>query len=366
MIRIVGVGDIMPGGLLHGSNRRFVSDRVSSLLNEGDVRVGTLECAIGNNPCFLEGKMSRYGDVLYAPDEDLKRVKDLNINIVSLANNHLFDLGESGARHTIALLDEMGILHCGAGMNLEEARRPAVFEKDGLSVAFLAFCDTHRYMGYIPFATETSAGVNPLHEEYALNEIKNAKRMYDYVVVIPHWGREHTFETTVWCYRMADKMFKAGADLILGGHTHRVQPIINKRHNTVAFSMGNFLFPDRLIAPPLRATYYTDDIIDINRLPKTDKYPVVKELTYKVWPPLARYGMIVTTTLLKNSIESTYHLTHIDSNSFIDLSEGNMQIKRGLAKYHFLLGHTPYQLYISIKRRIVSLFKRKKESYENK
>ena len=146
MIRIIGVGDIMPGGLLHGSSKQFVSNRVVSLLQEGDIRVGTLECAIGNDPCFLEEKMSRYGDVIYTPDVDLKRLKELNIDIVSISNNHFFDLGESGARHTIALLDEMGILHCGAGMNLEEARRPAVFEKDGLSVAFLAFSDTHRYM----------------------------------------------------------------------------------------------------------------------------------------------------------------------------------------------------------------------------
>ena len=358
MIRIVGVGDIMPGGLLHGSEQKYISDRVVSLLNEGDVRVGTLECAIGNTPDFIEEKMSRYGDVIYAPDVDLKRLKEMNINIVSLANNHFFDLKESGAKHTIQLLNEYGIQHCGAGMNLDEAKRPAIFEKDGKTVAFLGFCDTHRYMGYIPFATETTAGVNPLYDDYALSEIRKAKKQFDYVVVMPHWGREHTFETTVWCYQMANKMLNAGADLILGGHTHRVQAVVNKRGKSIAFSMGNFCFPDRLIAPPLRSTYYTEEEIDLAKLPVTYKYPAVEELTYKIWTPLARYGMVVSTTINKKKVNSKYRLTHVDENNLIDFSMRNSEIERGLSKYHFLLGYTPYRFTIALRDKVKSLTKR--------
>ena len=100
MIKIIGVGDIMPGGLLHGSKSPFISDKVMAYLALGDIRVGTLECAIGNSPDFIEEKMNKYGDVIYAPDEDLKRLKEMNINLVSLANNHFFDLKASGAFHT--------------------------------------------------------------------------------------------------------------------------------------------------------------------------------------------------------------------------------------------------------------------------
>lgn len=358
MIKIVGVGDIMPGGLLHGTNKKFISDAVLALMNDGDIRVGTLECAIGNTPDFIEEKMSRYGDVIYAPDVDLERLKIMNINIVSLANNHFFDLKESGARHTIAMLDQMGVLHCGAGMNLEEARKPAVFEKDGKSIAFLAFCDTHRYMGYIPFATETTAGVNPLYDDYALNEIQKAKKQFDYVVVIPHWGREHTFETTVWCYQMANKMLDAGADLILGGHTHRVQAVVNKHGKSIAFSMGNFCFPDRLIAPPLRSTYYTEDKVELDKLPVTYKYPAVEELTYKKWIPLARYGMIVSASINNGMVKSKYQLTHVDENNFIDFAERNAEIERGLSKYHFLLKYTPYRYTIPLRNKMGALVNR--------
>lgn len=113
MIKIAAVGDIMPGGILAGINAGYISQEVFLGLQDADIRVGTLETAIGNEPNFNEEKMNRKGDVIYAKDEDLKKLKQLDINIVSLANNHYFDLGLEGAKHAIRLLDELGIQHMG-------------------------------------------------------------------------------------------------------------------------------------------------------------------------------------------------------------------------------------------------------------
>ena len=350
MIKVVAVGDIMPGGLLHGTQDKVVSDAVQSLLDQGDIRVGTLECAIGNEPDFIEEKMVRYGDVIYAPDIDLNRLVDLNINLVSLANNHFFDLRETGALHTIALLDDLGIQHCGAGKNLTEAQRPAVVTLGGLRIAFLAFCDYHSYMGWVPFATESTAGVNPMYDDYVLKEINRAKTEYDYVVIMAHWGREHTYETTSWCHRMAKRMIKAGADLILGSHPHRVQPCIRWQKKSVVFSMGNFLFPDRLIAPPLRSTYYTDNTIDLKSLPVTDRYPAVEEVTYKKWKPLARYGMIASSCITGCSVKTHSNLVFMNDDNRIILVKKNRTIEHALLKYAFLLKCTPYRLVLFFKR----------------
>ncbi len=358
MIRVVAVGDIMPGGLLHGKEEIGVSKAVQSLLEKGDIRVGTLECAIGDNPDFIEDKMSRYGDVIYAPDVDLKRLIGLNVNLVSLANNHFFDLKDVGVNHSIEMLDELGIQHCGAGRDLAEAQKPAVFSIRGKKIAFLAFCDYHSYMGWIPFANETCAGVNPMFDDYVLEEIKRAKEEYDHVVVMAHWGREHTFETTTWCHRMAKRMIKAGADLVLGSHPHRVQPVVSYRQKSIVFSMGNFLFPDRLIAPPLRSTYYTDKEIDLKSLPVTDRYPAVEEVTYKKWKPLARYGMIVSSMVSSRSVKSNYQLTHVGEDNVVVLSEGTKDIGRALRKYGILLKYTPYRLMIYLKRKLHSVFNR--------
>ena len=177
-MRIIGVGDIMPGGLLNDSNHLCANKEVIDLLQQGDVRCGTLECALGNEPTYDKAKLAKrddgfYSNVIYAKDTDIRRLKELHIDIVSLANNHFFDLGEKGAQHTIELLDKENILHCGAGQNLEEAGAPVVLDIKGKKVAFLGFCDTeYKHVYMCTYATESSPGINPMKEGYVEEEIK--------------------------------------------------------------------------------------------------------------------------------------------------------------------------------------------------
>ena len=293
MIKIIGVGDIMPGGLLSDSPNPCANKEVLNALLQGDVRCGTLECALGNEPTYDPAKVAERGNVIYAKDTDVKRLKELHIEIVSLANNHFFDLGKEGAQHTIELLDKEGILHCGAGKNLKEAGAPVVMEIQGKKVAFLGFCDTdynHVYM--CTYATNDSPGVNPMQEDYVVSEIKKNAALYDYVVVLAHWGTEHTFSPNVSTDKMARLMLKAGAVAVLGSHPHRVQPVINTKKGTIVYSMGNFLFPERLIAPP-KVTYYPNEPVDYSTLPVTDEYPIVDCVTLKTLPFLARVGIVL-------------------------------------------------------------------------
>lgn len=347
MIKIVAVGDMMPGGILAGVNANYVSQDVLDCLQDADIRVGTLETAIGNVPNFNEEKMKRLGDVIYAKDVDLNKLKQLSFDIVSLANNHYYDLGLDGARHTIKLLDELGIQHIGAGNNIQEASAPVVKVIHDKKVAFLAFCDKER-MGWCPWATETTPGINPMYDDYVVSEIKKHKKQNDYVVVMPHWGREHTWVTSARVYKMAKKMMKAGADLILGSHPHRVQPVVNYKKASVAFSMGNFLFPDRLIVKP-RSTYYPDEPIDFNSLPITDAYPKVECMTYKKWKPLARVGMIVQSELDGNKTSSLYKLTIERENGVVCFFD-NKKIDSILKKKERLLKCSLYPLTVFLEK----------------
>ena len=296
-MKMIAVGDVMPGGVLNSTENIGVSKDIKDSLCSADLIVATLETAVGNEPLFYDEKMKRLGDVIYVEDDDLVRLKKLNIGIVSLANNHFFDLGIDGARHTIDLLDRMGIKHCGAGMNLSEASKPVVIENGGESFAFLAFCDwREEHVGWCPFATENSPGVNPMDEDYVLAEIRKYARLYDHIVVVPHWGKEYSLWPKPEIVSLSKKMLNAGATLVLGGHTHCVQPILKQKNKAVVYSMGNFLFPDRLITKP-RSTYYPHPALDVSKLPQTDGYPYVEEPTFKKWKPIARYGMMVSCEL---------------------------------------------------------------------
>lgn len=83
--------------------------------------------------------MKRDKDVIYCPTQDLYRLKTLGINVVSLANNHAYDLGWSGIEHTFSELKKLGIKHCGVGRNPKEASEPAVLTVKGKTVAFIQY-----------------------------------------------------------------------------------------------------------------------------------------------------------------------------------------------------------------------------------
>ena len=365
-MKIIAVGDIMPGGLLSLSNTPFVSDYVSDevrlFLESGDIRVGNFECAIEiPNP---DGKKySAGGNTIFVKEKDVYRVKELGINVVSVANNHIFDLGPQGAQKTIEFLDKFGIQHCGAGRNLKEASAPVVIEKYGKSYAFIAFSDTSLQFMYE--ATEFTPGVNPLNEIHVINEIKKNSKKYDYVIVLPHWGVEYMQFPSSQVVRLSKLMIKAGASLVLGGHSHRVQPVVNLRGKSVAYSMGNFLFPDRIINSP-RFTWYPIDSININSLPFViGNCPVVKEPTIKYWRPCAYCGIMVCCMIDSGFVKTTYKLTYFEKNRVTVLKKGLLKktivlTLIGLATRSYFYS-TIYKLYlINMKfKRILKRFRKK-------
>lgn len=352
MITIIGVGDIMPGGLLSDSTRSCANKEVLDLLSKADIRCGTFECAFGNEPTYDEEKVSDRGNVIYAKDADVRRLKELRMDVVSLANNHFFDLGENGALHTIELLDKEGVLHCGAGRNLEEAGAPVVMEIKGMKVAFLAFCDTdYNHVFKCTYATESSPGINPMQKDYVVEEIKKCVALYKHVVVLAHWGSEHTFCPNISTAKMAKLMLDAGACLVLGSHPHRVQPVVNSAKGSVIYSMGNFLFPERLIAPP-KITYYPTEPIDYSTLPVTENYPIVKQVTFKTLPFLARVGMIVTSEIDDHSVKSSYVFSYLNKDNCLELldEKRSKKLKRTINRVKTHMNRSYYQYYFKCSR----------------
>ena len=100
--------------------------------------------------------------------------------------------------------------------------------------------------------------------------------------------------------------------------------------------MGNFLFPDRLICPP-RSTYYPHPLIDIAKLPVTDAYPYVKEVTFKKWKPMARVGMIVTTTINGREIVSKANYTQLTNDNCVILNDLSENVCRKINRISKLL-----------------------------
>lgn len=328
MVTITALGDVMPGGILDNKDVNVLSKGVEDFISDSDIRIATLECAIGDNPTFCPVKSKTSSAFVYARENGLKYIRMLNLDAVSLANNHFFDLGVDGARHTRQLLTDAGVKSFGAGESLKEAQEAVVFERNGETIALLGFCDTK--LKHLRIASETSPGINPLTKENVDYCVKRAKEHYDYVVVVVHWGKEHTFWPRGYVVDMAKFIKDTGASLIIGDHPHRVQPLTFISGTPIFYSLGNFLFPNRIINTPY-VTYYYDEECKLQNLPKCVGFVRVSRPTLKLWEDISNIGMVAKICLSKSEETLvTYRYSKIDNHGSIDFCKNYESIKRHL------------------------------------
>lgn len=358
-MNILIAGDIMPGGVLPYQDK-YLEEGLSAFLASHDFRVGTLEAPIGTGLSFDPEKTGAEGrqNIVYARNEDFFRMKEMGFDVVSLANNHIWDLGEEGLRNTISKLDEAGIAHCGAGMTAEEASRPAVITKDGFSVAFLAYCVYgSKWLGRVETASADRAGVNALEIDRVEREIKEAKKRYDRVVVLPHWGREYKYRPLPECVKMAKRMIDAGADAVMGSHTHQIQPLINYKGGNICFSMGNFLFPDFYMMPP-RPIWYPDRDEDLSAVKDVVGYPFpISEPIRQIWNEISRYGRIVSLNVDGSRMLAKSSFVHLSKANVLSLCDLDVNIGKSLDIEAKLLRSTYYRMVCKLKKTIRKIIK---------
>lgn len=357
-MRVLVCGDIMPGGVLPYQHT-YITPELKEFMRGFDFRVGTLEAAIGTNIPFDTIKLKGRQNIIYARDEDFFRVVEMGFDVVSLANNHIWDLGEDGLKNTIRLLKQNNIQYCGAGMDLEEASKPAVLERDGIRVAFLAYCMYDSpWLGHVEPAGIQKAGINLLDIKRVIDDIKKAKQVYDKVIVLPHWGREYQYEPLSECISMAKKMVRAGADAVLGSHTHQIQPLVYMKRKPVCFSMGNFLFPDFYMRPP-RPIWYPDSVKDVKNVKHVVGYPFPIEIPIKqVWNQVSRYGCVINLELKKDGDTANLRFVHSSDDNIESLSEISARIQYQLIKAGRIVSNKPYRVAVYGKRKIRDVIKR--------
>ena len=345
----------MPGGVLPYQDSYIATD-LREYMDGFDFRIGTLEAAIGTGLAYDSAKMSDRSNIIYARDEDFFRIKEMRFDVVSLANNHIWDLGEKGLKNTIQHLRENGIKYCGAGMDLAEASRPAVVEKDGLRVAVLAYCMyDSKFLGYVRVAGVQKPGVNPLDMDKVVDDIREAKMQYDKVIIMPHWGREYHYEPLPECVTMAKQMVDTGADAVMGSHPHQIQPLVVYKGRPICFSMGNFLFPDFYMFPP-RPIWYPDAIDDVKGIKDVVGYPYpIEEPIRQVWNPISRYGMVVNLSFDSNNVKATANYVHSSVDNIESLVELVPQIEIKVRKSARLITNAPYKYLVFTQRKVRSI-----------
>ncbi len=195
------------------------------------------------SPLTTGGDAQGWKDVVIKGNPDMApAMAKSGINVVTMANNHAGDMGDSGLLDSIKYCEKNDIAVVGAGKDLKQAMAGKVLETDdGVRVAFLGFTDVLP-VGYP--ATSSSPGVAPGRADIGAvkQAIRAAKKKADFVVVGWHWNFEYKRAPTYLETSQGKAAIDAGADIVIAHHPHLLDGMEAYHGGLIVYSLGNLVF----------------------------------------------------------------------------------------------------------------------------
>lgn len=217
-----------------------ISPEILEMTNQADVFYLNHEYCVSERGEALEGKLYTFR----AKPERMALLDEMGTDLVSLANNHVYDYGEEALLDTLDYLEEAGLPYVGGGRNKEEADRPIYFIVNGIKIGFVAATNAE-IVYYTPAATEDSPGVLEAYDTAEYNQIiEEAANECDYLIAYIHWGPEDTNQYAKYQTEQGKEFLASGADIVVGGHPHVLQGIEYVDGKPIIYSMGDFWFND--------------------------------------------------------------------------------------------------------------------------
>lgn len=228
-----------------GNIESGISEAMLAQMHAVDIMVVNNEFPFTNRGTPTEEKTFTFR----ADTDTVYYLHDMGADAAILANNHIYDFGEVGLLDTLDTLEEAGIPNVGAGRNLDEASAPLYFIINDMKIAIVAATQIERLENPdTKGATENSAGVfRCLNPDRLCKTVAQAKENSDFVIVYIHWGTENQAEPDWLQLEQAPKIAEAGADLIIGDHSHCLQGITYCGDTPVIYSLGNFWFNSKTL-----------------------------------------------------------------------------------------------------------------------
>jgi poly-gamma-glutamate capsule biosynthesis protein CapA/YwtB (metallophosphatase superfamily) len=236
-VTLNAVGDLMLARdiitLMDENGSVYPFAAVKELLEDSDITIANMEGT------FTErGTQASKFYTFRTPPLHARGLAEAGIDVVSLGNNHAMDFGAQGLQDTLDALDAAGVLHGGAGANIQAARAPVFIEKNGLRLAFLSY----NAVGEATFAGPNSYGVANADTAAIAQDVAGAKASADLVIVSLHAGTEYVDTPTAQQSTLARAAIDAGAVLVLGHHAHVLQGMQEYNGGLIAYGLGNFVF----------------------------------------------------------------------------------------------------------------------------
>ena len=225
----------------------YVYDDIKDYTSSADITIGSLETTFAGE----DRGYSNY-PVFNSPDSLATGLKDIGVDVISLAGNHALDYGYSGICRTIDVLDNVGISHLGTYKSAEDQDKILIKDVKGVKIAFINY--TYGTNG-IPVPSDKPYCLNLIDKDLISKQIKQAKEQnVDMIVACMHWGTEYKTSANDEQKELADFLFKSGVDIILGNHPHVIEPMEKKtitlddgstKDVFVVYALGNFTADQR-------------------------------------------------------------------------------------------------------------------------
>lgn len=216
-----------------------------SFLRERQLNIANYEAALTNHDVSPFQGAKEYlfrGD----PEKSIACLREERIDVVTLANNHLFDYGFTGLQDTLTHFASAGIPAIGAGYNAREALTPLelMVENAGTQRRIALFSGyqftEQREKRNRCYALPGRWGVACLSSMADAIKRYREKWPESYIVAIPHWGTDYRWVLPSQ-RRNAEWLLAGGADIIIGHGAHMLQEIERISRRWVIFSLGNFI-----------------------------------------------------------------------------------------------------------------------------
>lgn len=236
-MNILLFGDICP---TNKNEDKFAKGQINELfgdvlniIKKSDLAIANLECPLTENV----RKAIKSGPNLKSKPSSINAIKDAKFDVLSIANNHIMDFGETGLRDTIKACKEAGIDYVGADINAIKAQQYLIKHLHDKKIGIMAFADNELNIAY-----GDNAGANGIDLLYSFEEINKAKKQCDYLIIIYHSGLEHYEYPSPELQRRCRKMVEMGADLVTCQHSHIIGCNEEYLNGTIVYGQGNFLF----------------------------------------------------------------------------------------------------------------------------
>lgn len=220
---------------------------ISPILQGADFAIGNLEVPLAGADRGVTAYHQEGDPILNAPDEFADAVAAAGFDMVVTANNHAFDMGDTGRERTLQQLDLRGIYHSGTYTSSYMQCNTPIIEINGISVAILS------YTQFVNTGTDAYKKSGQLYKMNLLDlaqiqqDIADAKERHaEFVLLYVHWGSENTNTPNAYQLETAQQLADLGADAIIGSHAHAIQPAeyltaADGRKVFCIYSMGNFI-----------------------------------------------------------------------------------------------------------------------------